>query len=239
MQSWNHFDTHALVKSRFGPAQEALTRKSTLSVNHRKDFSSYHYAELIRLTKAFESRYMKNVSTILDMHTQDGTRIRQAFERYMVKAGAHTIGAAQSLHALPDIFAHAIYFATGQNLLANALPDRDINLPKVVATLKKSPSFNSLAPSLAGVQSGEGWKHLSAVCNMSKHRSVVRAALNEDWTGSREDMREIQVESFEHNSHSFPAMSVKDLLEPEYFRLLNSIVSIGNNLNSCLREIAA
>ena len=239
MQSWNHFATYALVKSRFGPAQEALTRKCTLSVNDRKGFSSYHYAELVRLTKTFESRYMKNVRTILDMHTQDGTRLRQAFERYIVKSGAHTIGAVQSLHALPDIFAHAIYFATGQNLLANALPDHDIKLPKVVAALKKSPSFNSLAKPLADVQSGEGWKHLAAVCNMSKHRSVVRAALNEDWTGSRENMRQLQVESFEHNSHSFPAMSVKDLLEPEYYRLMNSIVSIGNNLNSTLRENAA
>jgi hypothetical protein len=39
-----------------------------------------------------------------------------------------------------------------------------------------------LAKSLAAVQSGDGWRHLAAVSNMSKHRTVVRSALNGDLT---------------------------------------------------------
>jgi hypothetical protein len=67
----------------------------------------------------------------------------------------------------------------------------------------------------------------------------VRSALNEDWTGTRRNYRELYVSSFEHDGTPYPSISLRDLLEPEYDRISIATVGIGNELNHCLRKIAA
>lgn len=230
MASWDLKETHSLVRLAFGNEQEKLVQECTRSVNDRKAFSSYHFKETIRLTKSFERKHLNGELSILKLHGDS------AFDSFMVKAGAHSIATVQSLHAIPDIFAHAIYFASGQNLQPYALPDHNISLPSVVSCINQDVDFAPLSEQLKTLQSGEGWKHLAAVSNISKHRSVVRASYNEDWTGTRENLRELQIYSFEHRGKRYPAKSLRGLLEPEYDRLIAAIVTIGNQLNSILRD---
>jgi hypothetical protein len=239
MTPWNLKETYSLVRAVFGHDQEGLARESTRSVNDRKSFASYHFNEAMRLSKAFERRHLAGTRTLLEIHTQGAERKRAAFEVYMIKAGAHSLAAVQSVHAIPDLLAHAIYFGAGQNLRSHAVLEREITLPRVVGALKRDKAFASLVKPLAAVQSGKGWRHLSAVSNMSKHRSVVRSALNEDWTGTRRNYRELYVSSFEHDGTPYPSISLRDLLEPEYDRISIATVGIGNELNHCLRKIAA
>lgn len=238
MTPWNLAETDALVRTLFGVDQERLAQASTRSVNDRKNFAAYHFTEAMRLSRDFERRHLSDTETMLDFHAQAAERKRQAFERYMIKAGAHSLAAVQSIHALPDILAHAIYFAAGQNLKPDALAEGDIALPRVSAALKKDVSFSALSAPLDKLQSGAGWQHLAAVCNMSKHRSVVRSMLSEDWTGTRKNLRELHVSPFVRLNVPFPAKSLKDLLEPEYDRISVAILEIGHKLNSCLRAVA-
>jgi hypothetical protein len=193
----------------------------------------------MRLSRAFERKYLADTRTLLDIHTQEAEEKREAFERYIIKAGAHSLAAVQSIHAIPDIVAHAVHFASGQNLMPHALKEADIAVPSVAACLSRDSSFKSLSKPLAALQSGAGWRHLAAVCNMSKHRSVVRSALNEDWTGTRKNFRELHISSFERQGVPYPSKSLRDLLEPEYDRILLAVVAIGDELNRCLRRLAA
>lgn len=238
MVPWDLNETHELVCRVFGRAQETLVRESTRSVNDRTAFSSYHFREAMRLSKDFERKHLVGTRTILELHVEGAEKKEAAFNTYMVKVGAHSTAAVQSLHAIPDIFAHAVYFAAGQNLQPHAVSDRDISLPRVVTSLKLDKAFAALSAPVASLQSGASWGHLAAVTNMSKHRSVVRATYSEDWTGTRVKVRELHVSAFERNGKPYPAKSLRDLLEPEYDRLLKGVISIGHELNACLRALA-
>lgn len=238
MTPWDLNETHTLVRHLFGRDQETLARESTRSVNDRKAFSSYHFSEAMRLSKAFERKHLKGSTTILEIHAPGAEKKEAAFQTYMIKAGAHSIAAVQSLHAIPDIFAHAVYFCAGQNLQPHALAESDISLPKVAACMKKDERFAELSAALVSLQAGAAWSHLAAVSNISKHRSVVRATYSEDWTGTRPNVRELQVTAFERRGKRYPAKSLRDLLEPEYDRLLKTVISIGHDLNACLRRVA-
>jgi hypothetical protein len=238
MTPWDLSETYQLVRRAFGSDQEKLARASARSVTDRQAFSSYHFAEALRLSKTFERNHLAGARTILELHVVGAEKKERAFQVYMVKAGAHSLAAIQSLHAIPDIFAHSVYFAAGQNLEAHALAEPDISLPRVAECLKKDKRFLVLSAALQSVQSGVGWRHLAAVSNMSKHRSVVRTAYSEDWTGTKAKVRELQVSHFERHGKSYPAVSLRELLEPEYERVMKAVISIGNELNACLRSAA-
>lgn len=235
MASWDLSETYQLVRRTFGPAQESQTRESSRSVTDRQAFSSYHFAEAMRLSKAFERNHLRGAQTILEIHVDGSETKERAFQIYMVKAGAHSVAAIQSLHAIPDIFAHAVYFASAQNLQPHALVEWNISLPRVATCLTQDKSFASLETPLRALQSGPRWLHLAALSNMSKHRSVVRATYSEDWTGKRDKPRELHVSSFEWHGKKYPAVSLQELLEPEYERLMETVISIAHELNACLR----
>jgi hypothetical protein len=234
---WHLDETYGLVKAAFGRAQEALVRESTRSVLDRQAFARYHYHETLRLSKSFERTYLKK-NLLIDLHGDPSGRVRNAFDRYIVKAGAHATAAAQSIHAIPDILAHAVYFATGQNLGPNVLPERKVGLPSVTGGLRRQPEFQGVGDLLSSAQSGRLWKHLVALANVSKHRSVVRTSLNEDWTGTRKNHRELHFSHFEREGERFPSVSVVALLGPEFDRLSLLIIQLGHQLNASLRARA-
>ena len=238
MTPWDLHETYRLVQRVFGREQEILTRESARSVTDRQAFSSYHFAEAMRLSKAFERKHLGDTKTMLEIHAQGAEKKEQAFQVFMVRAGAHSLAAVQSLHAIPDIFAHAIYYAAGQNLQPYALDDSKVAVQSVALCLKRDSRFAPLSTALKSIQSGSGWQHLAAVSNMSKHRSVVRAAYNEDWTGTRPALRELQVSAFVRNGKSYSAVALRELLEPEYERIMRTVITVGNELNVCLRSAA-
>lgn len=169
------------------------------------------------------------------MYTHEGHRKREAFEKYIIKAGAHATAAVQSLHAIPDILAHAVYFACGKNLEVNPLEEQKIALPTVVDVLKYDEVFKRLCPLLKNSQTGELWHHLAAISNLSKHRSVIRTALNESFSGSQKSYRELQFQAFARNEKYFASLSLQELLEPEYTRLSLLVVTLGQELHACLQ----
>ena len=104
--------------------------------------------------------------------------------------------------------------------------------------IRADTNFCSLAPLLTKAHSGSHWRHLAALANLSKHRSVVRASLNEDLTGLRAKHRELNFQCLEGNGEPFPAIPVRSLLEPEFPRLAALVVEVGHEPNACPRTIA-
>ena len=238
MERWHLPPTYALIRKRFGAQQERIARESIRSALDRQEFASYHYTEVVRLKRGYERRYLTS-NLLIDLHGQDGHKRRDAFERFIVKVGAHAIATVQSLHAIPDVLAHALHYATGANLAPRPMASRSISARTVASSLQKDVHFKSLSSLLAGTQSSTTWSHLSALSNLAKHRSVIRTALNEDFTGTRKELREVHFKSCEYDGAFFPAISLQALLEPAYDQLMTSTLSIGHELTSCLRREAA
>lgn len=238
MTTWDLNQTYMLVRDVFGRKQEKLTRESLRSVNDRKAYFSYHFSEAMRLSKTFERKHLNNTESLLDIYVDGAEDKQAAFEIFIIKAGAHSVAAVQSLHAIPDIFAHAVYYATAQNLHENALAEHDICLPKVAERLRHEKNFATLSKQLSSMQSGAGWRHLAAASNMSKHRSIIRSTYAEDWTGTKAERRALHVSSFEWRQNRHPAKSLRELLEPEYDRLFKTVLTIGHELNDCLSRLA-
>jgi hypothetical protein len=237
MSRWEFAETYELVKATFGSSQVKLASESIRSLVDREQYARYHFREMTRLTKDIERRHLKDGS-VMHVYVHNNESKRAAFERYSIKASAHATASIQNIHALPDILANAVYFACGQNFQPNPLPERKIAMSAVISKIKADLRFSSLVPLLTRAQSGSDWRHLSELTNLSKHRSVVRANLNEDLTGRRERHRELHFQAFERNAEYFPSISVQSLLEREYLRLATLIVEVGNEINVCLRKIS-
>jgi len=168
MEPWNHNDTYGLVRNAFGQKQERLVRSSTQSVLDRQAFARYHFREVLRLSNTFERQHLKSCSMI---HTYDGGPKREAFENYIIKIGAHATAAVQSIHAIPDILAHAIYFACGLNLGENKIEEHKIALPAVIGALKKDSTFKRICPLLINALMESHGSHIqleqASQCNSS------------------------------------------------------------------------
>lgn len=230
--SWDKRETAKLVEKRFDRGQANKVMECMRSVTDRQQFSLYHYREVVRLLQEFEDEHLQGLSTMLELHTEENEHRLEAFEELMVAAGAHALAAVQCLHALPDIFAHVLFFATGQDLLPNAPAPRHVSVQSVETCLKRDGHFKVLHKPLQALHSGVNWKHLAALSNISKHRSVVRSSLNEDWTGTHP--RRLQFARFGEGNGAYPPVPIGDLLKPEYERLMGGIISMAHTLNERL-----
>lgn len=233
MTPWNLSETHDFVLDRFGGKQVLLVRECTRSIVDRQNFGRFHYHEMLRLATSFEENYLSETS-LMEMHASDETV--EAFQRFIIKVGAHATACVQCVHAIPDILANAIYYACGLNLGTSMLTEHKVNVNSVVKILNSQPSLQTLADILSKTTQGLDWEYLSAVSNMSKHRSVIRSSLSEDWTGKRKNFREMQFAIFERDGKQYWSKLVEEAIGPEYDRLALVVSETGHELNRWLRE---
>lgn len=234
--TWHVSRTRSLIESAFGREQLNLARPSLKSVADRLDYARYHYQEAMRLVTQFAERYLAHQPLIAVIFSNDGDE-RFAFEELMTQLGAHTIACVQSIHTLPDILGHLFYFSLGLNRLS-VLKEQNITAAAVRELLQGKAQYSALADALEQLTGQGSFGHLAALANHSKHRSIVQPQLNEDLTGLREDRHEVRFSSFTYKGTTFPEVSVKALLEPEYARCSQLVVRTGEDLNDVLAVIA-
>ncbi len=154
----------------------------------------------------------------------------------MTQLGAHAIACVQSIHSIPDILAHTFYFSLRLNQVT-VLDESKINANSVCKLLEQDPKFQDFGLALKQLTTEGQYKHLRALCNHSKHRSIIQPLLNENWTGKRENRHELRFSSFQYETDSFPEISIKSLLEPEYERSSYTTVEAGKKLNDVLSKL--
>jgi len=161
-----------------------------------------------------------------------------AFQRFIIKAAAHVTACVQSVHAIPDILANAMYYSAGMNLGSNPLSETKIALKNVTSKLLADHRFRSVGAVLKEIPLAPNHAHLSAVANLSKHSNIVKTSLSEDWTGKRANYHELRLSSFEREGKHFPEIQVVSLVAPVYDNLSRQVVDAGSRLNAALQEIA-
>lgn len=235
MTAWDRDETKYLVEFNFGKAQAELAYRSMNSAIDRQEYARYHYHNAKNLFEACVGKFDSPVH-FSKVSTGGNEDAREEFNQCIWEIGAHVTACVQSLHAMGDIFAHAIYFALGYNLKQPPpLFERKICLYAVKRVLA-TPEHQNLAQELNLLASGDDFAYLGALSNHSKHRSLIRSGLWVDLTGEKLDPYTLEFQGFIYDKKPYSRRLVLPFLQSEFDRQSLRIFGIGNVLNSVLKE---
>ena len=235
MTVWDLQETRTLVRARHGREQLEIARLSLGSTIDRREYARYHYHEAMEL---FDSHIgelhssQRLFTVILGGNDEDE---QDEFHQHLDRIGAHVTACVQSLHAIADIFAHAIYYSLGYNLLPSALSERQISLVPVKKMLSSKREHVGLAKALGSLSSHSDFKYLSALANHGKHRSLVRPKLWLHMTDKAPDPYTLQFQQFTYDGKPYAQRDIRPFLQSEFNRISVIVVETGNELNAALR----
>lgn len=237
MEDWKLDRTYALIKQVCCVERANKARDSAASIAQKQMFVKYHYSEINRLKLSFDKRYPSK-GKLFEMHTDEGRRtIRPAFDRFILKAGAHATAAVQCLHSIPDILAQVAYITLEPTLFVIIKNEKNINLSNVIDNLKKNKKYPKILEQLDFLRKSDDWRHLDAIANNIKHRAIVPTSYNQDLTGRRTIQRELQTLEFKRGENTYPSRSISLLIQAEYQRMSKIAVLFGCELNALLSDM--
>lgn len=234
MNPWSIEDTRNNIEVRFGRDQLDRTAPSLNSLAQRLAFANYHYREIQRLLGSFTQSHLNTKPLFVVTHGGNKAD-REEFEAFMIEAGAHATACVLSIHSMSDILAYAAYYALGLNLDDGTLPEREISVAAVQTRLRKIHSHAAIAKALSKLCNNSFYKHVAALANKSKHQSIVRPILSEDFTGLRAQRHEFRFSGFQFGNKCFPEATFELVLMPAYGVMCRTVIDVGNMLNDILK----
>jgi hypothetical protein len=178
MPSWNLKETREHVSRLFGRDQLELAAPSLRSVDDRQTYARIHFQAARASIEAYVSAELQDAS-LLEVTLGGDRESWLKFNVFTREVGAHLTACIQSIHAVPDILANALYYCLGLNLLPNALKPRALTATSVTAQFAQQSESAKLGGLLEVLTTGGDFKHVSALANQAKHRSIVFPSLNE------------------------------------------------------------
>lgn len=231
---WNLDETRKHVTRLFGRAQQVeLAGPALRSVCDRQTYAQIHYKAASAAIESYVSSELQNASLLAVTFCGEGEAWGK-FNVFVREIGAHLTACVQSIHAVPDILACALYYSLGLNLRPDTLKARELSTRTVTARLSKEPDAARLATLLESLAAGGDFEHLSALCNQAKHRSIVFPSLSEDWTGERAERHAVTFPAFVHDGATYAQVNAKEFLENEFARCCGLVLQIGGELNVIL-----
>jgi hypothetical protein len=200
------------------------------SLVERSQMAAFHFGEAMdKMNLALEGRGGYEILSDLMLSSDEaGRRFRTA----RFQAAAHVIACLESLHATTDTLAHVIYFALGMNLGKHRLDEVEINMWRVLDRLHEGIDTAPLARLAKDHCAGDDYKHLSAMVNHSKHRSIVNVMYSVSTVESAGRDHGFKFQPFKYRGKVYPERWLGDFLEPEYDRLSQCRVRLGVELNA-------
>jgi len=232
---WHVEGTRRLIEQRFGFAQLSLARPALKSALDRQEHVRYHYRELNGLINEFHRDHLQDSESILFVTLNEESW--NAYNEFLIKTSAHIVAMIQALHSVPDLFAHALYFSLDLNHKHGLHQDK-ISALAVAELLQRKASTASLGEMLRDLRAADTAKHVAALANSAKHRSIIEATISEDLTGTRAKRQELQFSQFNYRKKTFPAIAVTDILEKEYERVNRLTVNMGKVLQELLEKVS-
>lgn len=231
---WDKGLTGELVTAVFGAAQWKKAHPSVRSMADRPAFCHYHYHEALSMMNEYIESKLKETGLCGVYEDYD------QFSYLMLKIRANIVAFVQSLHAVADTCSHMLYYSLALDKLPVALKERDICAKKVLKLLERQRDaghreYDKLCMLFRDVTTGGYYEHLDALTNTSKHRSIVRPELNEDFTGKREDKWILFLESFWYEENLFEKIDAREFMRNEHDRIQPLTVDIGKELNEVLK----
>jgi hypothetical protein len=238
MDNWHIAATRTLIQSQFGQAQLQLANPPLKSVLDRQEYVRFHYHEVKDRFVGYVKENLTDRGLIEAIWSGDEAA-EEKHQRFHVEIGAHVLACVQGLHAIADIAAHAAYYSLGLNLSATPLREAAINLASVVEEIRGVATLSRVASLLESLADGGEFKHIAALANHGKHRSLIAPGLHEDQTGKAEKRHWLQFGSFVFKGEVYPQVEVMPLLEREFNRGSRTFVDLGNEIHASLVARAA
>lgn len=234
MARWDIEETREHIRRLFGDDQLELAKPCLRSVVDRQTYARIHFQEAKAKIDSYVQTALQDAS--LFEVTINNSEARIEFEIFLREVGAHLTACVQSIHAVPDILAHAIYYSLGLNQAPESLKARDICAGSVLRLLRREQQLNTVTALLESLVSAKTFAHLTALTNQAKHRSIVFPSLNEDLTGTREKRHMVVFPAFVYNDSLFPQVFADEFLSIEYERSSRCMVDTGIELNAVLQR---
>lgn len=234
MNPWDTKATRKAIQRTYGQEQLELARPCIRSLLDRQFYAPFHYQRAEKTLKRYALVHLKSKDFF---SIALGAESQEEWDRFNIvirKLGADLIACIQSLHALPDVLACAVYYSLQLNKRFTPQHGRYVNHAFVTDCLKDMPELATLRVQLKAAIQGRGFKHVAALANQSKHYSIVFPALNADLTGTRRTPYMLTFPEFKTDRDSFPQVFVTDFLPPIQEQLSKSIVQSGHALNAVL-----
>jgi hypothetical protein len=224
--AWNIKDTENHILRIYGREQLALVRQSLQSVELKRLYAYYHYHEAKKLFENFMKKELKTKHP-LKVILQNTPKQEQC----RIKVEANVLACLSNMHTIPDTFAHIIYYCFGLNLNSKThLPERDINVTKVLILIKEVTEFKTVYEFLTSLNTDGYFHHLSAIVNHSKHKFIKRLG----WNFSSGDTYSLTLPAYRYKNFNYQEIEFKTFLEPEYNRMFKLHVELGNAINKVL-----
>lgn len=230
--------TRTYITRLFGYDQLKLARDSLRSIDDRNFYAWIHYQDAVELIDSYVDENLKDSSLFEVVHVAS-EQASNDFNFFIRKAGAYLVACIQSIHTLPDVLAHAIYYSLAINLTSQPIEEKLISASSVAKRLLTISDAEVVRQLLVELSNGGAFPHLSALANHSKHRSIVFPSLNEDWTGLRTERHVVMLMSFKYKNCQYPQVLAKDFLVSESDRCSKLVVQVGLALNSVLKNRSA
>ena len=233
MSSWNISVTLERINRLFGKQQKELARPCLRSVIERREFARYHFHEANDLFVKFAQLHLTD-ATLLEVMWSQSEEKRSAFQECIAEVGANVVACIHNMHACTDTLAHAIYLSLGMNLDTKPLSESAISSDSVLKLLASEAEFSEVHRLFRHLVGNAQYKHLAALSNHSKHRSIIRPSLSEDWTGTAPEPHTLKLPSFVHKQKTYPEVDARAFIRAEFDRSSVLFIETGNALNEVL-----
>ncbi len=230
---WDVKQTREHVRRIYGADQLALVRPCLRSLADRQIYAQIHFRDARAKAESYVQTHLQQ-SSLLEIVADE-----QAWDDFNIvirEIGAHLTACVQSIHAIPDILAHAVYYSLAYNLSPTFLNPRSITVGSVVKLLRANQGLAELADLLEELARGGAFPHLSALANLAKHRSIVFPALEEDSSAARDNTHSVVFPEFQREGSTYPKVFAEEFLALEHHRCSKLLVESGITLNALLQQ---
>jgi len=235
MTAWNVELTRRAIEEVHGRKQLELARPCLRSLSDRQIYARFHYRRADSALKRYIREHLNEKEFFMVALGLD----KAEWDRFNIvirKIAADLTACIQSIHAIPDILASAVYYSLA--LDGAMLPSKHqfINHTFVTSSVAKLGELKDVELALRSAIEGESYRHLSALANQAKHYSVVFPALSSDLTGERAAQYMLAFPSFTVRGKSFPQVFAREFLPKVYEQLSKAVVNTGHAIDATLRN---
>ncbi|MBJ2157053.1 hypothetical protein [Variovorax sp. IB41] len=224
LQAWSLRELNDRVEHLHGRDQAQKTATCAQSVCKRQDYMKYHYCEVERLIGA-QLKETNSDDILTNYVFPKNTPEYHEFHSRRTEAEANLIAFLQCIHATEDTLAHVVYFALNLNQLK---PSR-ISIKAVCELLTPSP----LQAEISAMLNNAELRHVAALVNHSKHRSVVGAAISVSFIED-EQSHGLKFEGFTYREHCYPQRWAIPFMKTSFDAMQEHMLRIGKALNAQL-----
>lgn len=215
---WKFTQIRELCDTNHLPYPEVYLR--SLSWQHRKAW--YHAQQAQKVWDDFKAAHPRH---------EIGGSNEQWWEVYYASA-AETEATVQVLHAEADIIAQI----ANRIILRGLVPERDVNLHRVLCELKCQNRGPHVAAQIETLKSSREFRYINAFCNTIKHRRLIDKQWHVEGGEGTRNKEDVRFLAFCYEGKPFPITWASDITGPYRKRLRRYDEAIGDAIIDYLQS---